>query len=456
MGQFQSVVDRQRAFFDTGKTKALSFRLDRLKRLQDAIRRFEPEIAAALRADLNKSAFEAYATEVGCVLSELRSAIRHLPRWAKPERVRPGLVQFGSSGRIYREPYGVALIMAPWNYPFQLALAPLVGAVAAGNCAVVKPSELAPNTGAVLERLIAQTFEPEHVTVVQGDAAASAALLEERFDYIFFTGSSRVGALVLEAAARHLTPVTLELGGKSPCIVTPSARLALAARRIVWGKYTNAGQTCIAPDYVYVHESVRDELIRLLKEEIERQFGPDPLRNPDYARIVSKAHWQRLMAFIDPGRVVHGGRGDGERLLIAPTLLHPVSWSDPVMREEIFGPILPILTYRSLDEVVAAVRAGEKPLALYLFSEREREARQVIEQLSFGGGCINDTVFHFTHPGLPFGGVGGSGMGAYHGRHTFETFSHRKGVLRQTTLFDLPVRYSRTKHALAVIRRLLR
>jgi aldehyde dehydrogenase (NAD+) len=456
MGQFQSVVSRQREFFETGKTKALSFRLNKLKQLYDAIRRFEPDIMASLRADLNKSAFEAYATEIGYVLSELRSTIKRLPRWAKPERVRSGLAQFGSRSRIYREPYGVVLVMAPWNYPFQLAAAPLLGAVAAGNCAIVKPSELTPSVSEVFSRLIAETFEPEHVTVVQGDALTSAELLEERFDHIFFTGSSRVGSLVMQAAARHLTPVTLELGGKSPCIVTPSARLDLAARRIVWGKFTNAGQTCIAPDYIYAHASVADALIRLLQEEIERQFGPDPLANPELTRIISRNHWQRLMSLIDPAKTVYGGRGDEERLRIAPTLLHPVSREDPVMREEIFGPILPILTYESLDEVIAAIRAGDKPLALYVFSERKREQRLIIEQLSFGGGCINDTVFHYAHPGLPFGGVGKSGMGAYHGRHTFETFSHRKGVLEQTTRFDVPVRYHRYKHAMAIIRKLLR
>ncbi|MBB6671961.1 aldehyde dehydrogenase [Cohnella nanjingensis] len=456
MDSCTALIRKQQAFFETGQTKPLAYRQEALRQLGNAIRKHERGILQALRQDLNKSEFEAYASEVGIVLKEIRFVMKHLRSWARPRKVKTPLTHIGSRSSIYPEPYGVVLIIAPWNFPFQLAIAPLIGAIAAGNCAVVKPSELTPRTSEVLALLIRETFGAEYIAVVQGDAETSQALLAEPVDYIFFTGGTAVGKVVMEAAAKRLTPVTLELGGKSPCIVHEDANLKLAAKRIAWGKFMNAGQTCVAPDYVYVHQSVKTAFLDHLKRAIDELYGANPLANASYTRIVSDKHFRRLQAFLADGVAAAGGQSDPNALLIEPTVLTEVSPDAPVMQDEIFGPILPVLAYQDIGQVIEAINRRPKPLALYIFSESKPIQRQVLNDASFGGGCVNDTVYHFTSPYLPFGGVGGSGMGAYHGRSSFELFSHRKGVLKQTTLFDIPFRYPNAKHALRWIKRFLK
>jgi len=455
MNQYQELIRKQRRFFHSHATRSLAFRMEMLGKFRDAIQRYEPQLMQALKEDLNKSDFDSYLTEIGVVLEELRFTLKHLPQWVKPEKVKTPLTHIGSAGYIYPEPYGVALIIAPWNYPFNLAVSPLIGALAAGNCAILKPSELTPRTSAVLAQLIGETFDEGHVAVIEGGVETSQALLQEKFDYLFFTGSVPVGRIVMEAAAKHLTPVTLELGGKSPCIVHADAALPITAKRIVWGKYLNAGQTCVAPDYLYVHHSVKDELIELMRQAIKELYGEDPLQNEHFTRIISERHFDRLSSFLQDGQVLIGGRADRERLRIEPTVLGEVSWQDRVMQDEIFGPILPVLDYTELGEVIEAVTARPKPLAAYLFTESAQVQKQVLEQLSFGGGCINDTVYHLASPYLPFGGVGESGIGAYHGKGSFDAFSHKKSVLKQTTRFDLPFRYPTMKNGLQLIRRFL-
>ncbi|MCR8995998.1 aldehyde dehydrogenase [Brevibacillus sp. 7WMA2] len=447
MNPIQELVAKQHQFFHTQQTKHVAFRIEALQNLRNAIILHEQQIYEALQADLHKSQFESYSTEIGIVLEEIRYICKHLQNWVKPKRVKTALTHFGSKGYLYPEPYGVTLIIAPWNYPFQLALLPLIGAIAAGNCAVVKPSELTPRTSNLIRRLIEQTFPAEFICVVEGGIEVSNQLLAEKFDYIFFTGSVPVGRVIMEAASKHLTPITLELGGKSPCIVHRDANLRLAAKRIVWGKFLNAGQTCVAPDYLLVDSSVKQELIRQLKTFIQELY-PDALHNSDYTHIVNKRHFERLLGYLDEKKVIHGGNTSPSTLAIEPTLLDNVTWQDPVMQNEIFGPILPILTYDDLAEAISKVNAQPKPLALYLFTENKETQKQVLSHLSFGGGCINDTVFHIATPYLPFGGVGNSGIGSYHGKGSFEIFSHQKSVLKQTTLFDIPVRYHTTKQAL--------
>lgn len=451
-----ALIDKQRAFFHTGKSREIAFRKDALRRLGKAIRKYEHEIIQALKLDLNKSEFEAYSSEVGIILKEIRFIAKHLSAWARPRKVRTPLTHIGSRSAVYYEPYGVALIIAPWNFPFQLALAPLLGAIAAGNCAIVKPSELTPHTSEAIAKLIGEIYEEEYVAVVQGGAETSRALLAEKVDYIFFTGGISVGKIVMEAAASHLTPITLELGGKSPCIVHKDANLKLAARRIAWGKFMNAGQTCIAPDYLYVHQSVQTAFISHLKSAIQELYGTDPLRNNSFTRIVSDKHFDRLQSYLNNGTVHIGGGSNRDSLMIEPTVLTEVTPEDPVMQDEIFGPILPVLEYQELEQVLTDINNRPKPLALYIFSENKTVQDHVLTTATFGGGCVNDTVYHFTSPYLPFGGVGNSGMGAYHGRSSFELFSHRKSVLKQTTLFDLPFRYPHMKNGLKTIKRFLK
>lgn len=434
-------VEIQRQFFRSGQTRPLSFRLQALLRLQAAIRHRQHDILQALQQDFAKPAFEGYATEVGYILQELSTVLCELPKWIEPEQVPTPLVHQPASSLIYSEPYGVTLIIAPWNYPFQLLFAPLIGALAAGNCVILKPSEFTPATTALARTLVSQCFDPGHVTLVEGGVAETQELLAERFDYIFFTGSPAVGRIVMEKAARHLTPVTLELGGKSPCIVDRGVNRTLAARRIVWGKFINAGQTCVAPDYLYVPQEEKTEWIAALIAQIYSFYGPDPAQSSDFARIINQRHLERLQRLLASGRIVCGGTVDPQRCYLAPTLLDQVSWEDPVMQEEIFGPILPVLGYDSLDEVIEAVAARPKPLALYFFSENKLHQDRILRELSFGGGCINDTIVHLANPHLPFGGVGCSGMGAYHGRASFETFSHRKSVMHRQLCLDLPLRY---------------
>lgn len=452
MENYNSIIAKQKAFFRTEMTKDVSYRLEALHKLRNAIKNNEQVLMDALRADLNKSEFDAYTSEIGIVLEELRFTLKHLRSWVKPKKVKTPVTHIGSRSYIYSEPYGVALIIAPWNYPFQLAIAPLIGAIAAGNCAVIKPSELTPKTSEVLATIINDLYPKEYISVVQGGVETSQALLNEKFDYIFFTGSVPVGKVIMEAAAKSLTPVTLELGGKSPCIVHKDANLKLAAKRIAWGKFTNAGQTCIAPDYLYLHKSIKDQFLQKFKETTIELYGEQPLNNVNFTRIVSDRHFQRLCSFLDNGELFIGGSTNQEKLTMEPTVLTHVTWEDPIMQDEIFGPILPVLEYDELSEVLEGIHHHPKPLALYIFTENNMIQKEVLNSISFGGGCVNDTVYHFVTPYLPFGGVGNSGIGAYHGKGNFDTFSHQKSVLKQTTLFDIPFRYPNVKNGLKKIK----
>ncbi|TKI85737.1 aldehyde dehydrogenase [Bacillus mycoides] len=451
-----SIVNKQKQYFYNGYTRSIETRKNNLKKLYDGIQRFEGEIFQALKLDLNKSVHESFTTEIGYVLKEISFQMKHISSWSKPKRVRTALTHFGSKGKVVPEPYGVTLIIAPWNYPFQLAIAPLVGALAAGNTVVLKPSELTPKVSKVLTRMLGELFPEELVSVVEGGAQESTALLKEPFDYIFFTGSVGVGKVVMEAAAKKLTPLTLELGGKSPCIVHKDAKLDVTARRIVWGKFLNAGQTCVAPDYMYVHSSVKEQLIEALRHEIAEQYGKDALQNDNYVRIVSERHFERLCTFLQDGKPVIGGNYTKETLHIEPTVLTNVTWQSAVMEDEIFGPILPIIEYDKIEEVIETIQHHPKPLALYVFSEDRKVQKKVTSNISYGGGCINDVVYHLATPYLPFGGVGSSGLGSYHGEQSFRTFSHYKSILSQSTAFDMKIRYSSTKSALKFIRKLLK
>ena len=437
----QEIVERQRRFFRTGATLPVSFRLAMLKKLRDAVDRYEEEIGAALAADLGKSGYESFMCETGLVQGEISWMLRHTGRLAKEHTVPTPLAQFAARSFRKFSPYGNVLIMSPWNYPLLLTLDPLADAIAAGNTAVVKPSAYAPATSALLAKMVGELFPPEYVAVVTGGREENAALLEEKFDFIFFTGSQSVGREVLRHAAEHLTPTALELGGKSPCIVDETAKLALAARRIVFGKYLNCGQTCVAPDYILCHRDVKDRLVELICKEVRRQYGEDPLQNPDYGRIVNEKHFNRLLGLIDPAKTVLGGQSSPDTLQIAPTVLDGVTESDPVMGEEIFGPILPVLTFDRFEELYDRLSGGPKPLALYLFSQNRPRIKEAAARFQFGGGCVNDVVIHLATSAMGFGGVGESGMGAYHGRAGFEAFSHCKSVVDKKTWMDLPMRY---------------
>lgn len=432
MDQAKQLVTEQRTFFYTGQTKNIEYRINALQQLRKGIEKYQQRIQDALRADLNKSEAEAYGSEIRIVLGELDFALEHLQEWAAPKHVPTNSAMPDGASTIYPEPYGVALIIAPWNYPFQLAFGPLIGAIAAGNCAVIKPSELTPAVSRLTYDLIQEIFPQQYIAVMEGEVEASTALLKEKFDYIFFTGSTGVGRIVMKAAAEHLTPVTLELGGKSPAIVHNDADLKLVAQRIVRGKFLNAGQTCVAPDYLLVHEQVHDELIDMIGEEIKDKFGDDVLQNADFPHIVNSRNFDRLLKFLTDGKTLIGGRSIREQLLIEPTVIGDVNWESAVMQEEIFGPILPVFTYSDLNPMLDEIVRRPKPLALYLFTQDEQLQDQVLDQVSFGGGCINDTLSHMTSHYLPFGGVGESGMGSYHGQQSFDVFSHHKSVLKRS------------------------
>ena len=438
----QALTLAQRAYFQTGATLPLSARREALRRLRGAVRAHEARITAALRADLGKSPTESYMCEVGMVLSELSFAEKHLRSWMRDEPRPTPLAQFPARSFTAAEPYGVTLIMSPWNYPFLLTIGPLVGAVAAGNCCVVKPSAYSPATSAAIRELLSECFPPDHVAVVEGGRAENQALLDQKFDYIFFTGGVAVGKEVMAKAARNLTPVTLELGGKSPCVVDATARLDLAARRLVFGKLLNCGQTCVAPDYLLIDRRVKDRFLAHVRKWIAAQYGADALDNQGYVRMVNRKHFDRVMGLIDQSKVVLGGRGDPDTLKIQPTILDGVSPEDPVMREEIFGPVLPVLTFDRVEQALDFVNARPHPLALYLFSQDKRVQRLFLRRASFGGGCVNDTVIHLATSHMGFGGVGDSGMGSYHGKAGFDTFTHRKSVVRKSAWLDLPVRYA--------------
>lgn len=439
--EIERLLEKQREFYRSGATIPVAFRVERLKALRRAIRQFEAEIAAALLSDLGKSAYEAYMCEIGLALSEISHMIRNVKKWAKPRRVWTPLAQFPSRSYIQAVPRGCVLIMSPWNYPFLLTIGPLVDAIAAGNVAIVKPSAYSPATSAVVAKLIAATFTPEYVATVDGGRAENAALLDQKFDFIFFTGGQTVGKEVLRRAAERLTPVALELGGKSPCVVDSTANIKVAAKRIVFGKYLNCGQTCVAPDYILCERSIKDAFVAEVVKEIKRQYGDNPLEDKDYGKIVNAKHFERLCGLIVPEKVVCGGVWDATSQRIAPTVMDGVVEADAVMGEEIFGPIMPILTFDDFDAAVDALKTKDKPLALYLFSNDKRRVKRVVSELTYGGGCVNDVVIHLATTEMGFGGVGESGMGAYHGKVGFDAFSHLKSVVDKATWLDLPMRY---------------
>lgn len=435
------ILESQRKYFESGATLSVKFRIEMLKRLYNAVKAHESEIEEALTKDLGKSAYEGFMCEVGLSLTEISYMIKHVKGLAREHRVRTPLAQFPSRSYTKATPYGNTLIMSPWNYPFLLTIDPLADAIAAGNTAIVKPSAYSPATSAIIAQLLSEIYPKEFVAVVTGGRKENAALLEQKFDFVFFTGSQCVGKEVLRHTAETLTPAVLELGGKSPCIVDGTAKIKLAARRIVWGKFLNCGQTCVAPDYILCQRSVKDALVDELKKQITAQFGKEPLKNPDYGRIVNEKHFERVCALIDRDKTVIGGDSCAETLQIAPTVMDNVTWEDAVMGEEIFGPVLPILTFDTLDELFALLHGKQKPLALYLFSESKQHADAVTSRLSYGGGCINDVVIHLATNEMGFGGVGESGMGAYHGKRGFDAFSHRKSIVNKKTWLDLPMRY---------------
>lgn len=439
--EISKIVAAQREYFDSGKTLSSENRIHALALLRAALLKYESEIELALQKDLGKSRSEAYMCELGLVLSEISYMIRRLRGFMREHRVRTPLAQYVSRSYTKPSPYGVVLIMSPWNYPLMLTLDPLIDALAAGNTAVIKPSAYSPNTSAVIERIIHLCFDPAYVAVIPGGRQENTCLLNEKFDYIFFTGSQAVGKEVMRHAAEHLTPVTLELGGKSPCVIDRTANLTLAARRIVFGKYLNCGQTCVAPDYIYCDQEIHDDLVRALVREIRRQFGANPLENPDYGKIINRKHFDRIRSLISHEKIIHGGNCNAETLQIEPTILALVTWDDPVMQEEIFGPVLPILTYQNLDDALQEIGSRPHPLAFYLFTQDRATVRHVTEQCQFGGGCINDTIIHLATTNMGFGGVGASGMGAYHGKTGFDTFSHSKSIVDKKTWLDLPMRY---------------
>jgi aldehyde dehydrogenase (NAD+) len=435
---------------------SLSFRKETLIQLLNAIVIHEDEIIEALYDDFKKPAFEAVLTETNYVITELKDTIKNLSKWAKPKKVFPSILNFPSTDFIYKEPYGKVLIIAPWNYPFQLALCPMIAAVAAGNQVVVKPSELTPKTSAVIRKIIEKIFHINHVECIEGGLEVSQKLLAERWDYIFFTGSPTVGKIIAKAAAENLTPVTLELGGKNPCIIDETANLKLAAKRIVWGKFINAGQTCIAPDYILIQKDMKSHFIAYLKTEITKAYGENPALSPDFARIINTKNWLRLANLIEEEKVIFGGQTDIENNYIAPTLIEENDMESLLMKEEIFGPLLPILSYEKEEDIKTVFSKFEKPLALYVFSENKRFSEKIIKQYSFGGGCINDTVVHFSNKRLPFGGVGHSGIGAYHGRLSFDTFSHKKSIVKKANWLDIPLRYAPYNDKLKSIKKILK
>lgn len=437
----RSTVQAQKDFFATGKTKDIAFRKAQLEKLKQGISESQEAITEALFQDFGKPKFEAIATEVAYCIEEINYFLKYLDRWARQKSVKTPLNFFPAKSFLVPEPLGQVLIISPWNYPFQLAMIPLLGAIAAGNCAIIKPSEITPNTSKVLADLVGKTFDPNYITVVEGDKTTAQALLQQKFDHIFYTGGGAVGKIVMKAAAEHLTPVTLELGGKSPCLVEPDIHLEHSAKRIIWGKFINAGQTCIAPDYLLVHREIKDELVSAMKASLSEFYGENPQESSDYCRIVSEKHFNRLSQFLEKGKVITGGETDAETRYIAPTLLDGVSWDDPVMEDEIFGPILPILEYDNLDSAIAQINAYPKPLALYLFSKDKNKQQKVLQETSAGGVTLNDTIIHIASTELPFGGVGESGMGAYHGKASFDTFTHYKSVTNRAFWLDVPLRY---------------
>ena len=437
----EKLVCAQREYFNTGETIDIEFRKRALTALEHALKSWKGRIIEALKKDLNKSAFEAYMCEIGLTLSEITYAKKHIRKWNKRKHVRTPLAQYVSKSYTVRNPYGVTLIMSPWNYPVLLTLSPLIGAISAGNCCVVKPSAYAPHTSDVLAEMIAGIFDEKYIAVVKGGREENSALLEQHFDYIFFTGGVNVGRLVMEKASRNLTPLTLELGGKSPCIVDESANIKMAAKRIVFGKFLNCGQTCVAPDYILVCKSVKDRLVDEIIRHIKLQYGSSAINNPDYVKMINEKHFSRVKGLIDENKVVYGGQADEAKLKIEPTVMVNVTEEDAVMKEEIFGPLLPVIEVENVEEAYMYVKAYPSPLALYIFTSDKKTKKLFLNNVSYGGGCINDTIIHLATSNMGFGGVGNSGMGSYHGKKSFETFSHEKSIVDKATWLDLPMRY---------------
>ncbi len=446
--QISSLLEKQRKYYKSGVTIPVKFRIEKLKKLYATVKKYENEVNDALTSDLGKSHYEGFMCESGLVLSEISYMIRHTKKFAKRKTVYTPLAQFASHSFKQPVPYGNALIMSPWNYPFLLTIDPLADAIAAGNTAIVKPSAYSPATSKIIEKIITECFDPEYVAVVTGGRAENAALLDQKFDFVFFTGSQAVGKEVLRHTAEHLTPAVLELGGKSPCIVDESANIKLAAKRIVWGKYLNCGQTCVAPDYILCESSIKDEFLSEVIKQIKKQFGDDPLKNNDYGKIINEKHFNRLCGLINNKKVVIGGNTNADTCQIAPTVMDNASYEDAVMGEEIFGPIMPVLTFDNFDSLVDELKGKDKPLALYIFSSDKKHIKRVTTELSYGGGCINDVVIHLATSEMGFGGVGESGMGGYHGKDGFDTFSHYKSIVDKKTWMDLPMRYQPFKSKL--------
>ncbi|MGN0355553.1 MAG: aldehyde dehydrogenase [Muricoprocola sp.] len=439
--EIKNLVAKQRVYFESGATLNVEYRIDALQKLKKCIQCYEKDINKAIQTDLGKSGFESYMCETGMVLAEISYMLKHIRRLAKDKIVKTPLAQFASVSYKKPSPYGVTLIMSPWNYPFLLTVEPLVDALAAGNTAIIKPSAYSPAVSELIKTMICECFPEEYVAVVTGGRAENACLLREHFDYIFFTGSQAVGKEVMRHAAEHLTPVTLELGGKSPCIVEKSANVKLAAKRIVFGKYLNCGQTCVAPDYIYCDPEVKTQLVEEMKRQIRKQFGKEPLNNKNYGKIINEKHFDRICELIDPSKVVQGGKTNKAELRIEPTVMDDVTFEDAVMQQEIFGPVLPILTYESIDEAITRINSMAHPLALYLFSSDKEMIKKVTSRCRFGGGCVNDTIIHLATSEMGFGGFGESGMGSYHGKAGFATFSHEKSIVDKKTWLDLPMRY---------------
>lgn len=458
METLREKINKQREYFSTGETKDINFRIEKLKKLRDVLKSEEEKVFEALKKDLMKSSFESYVTEVAMVYDEINMHIKNIKKWSKKRRVKTPLVQFPAKSFIQLEPYGVVLIIGPFNYPFMLTMDPLIGAIAAGNTAVIKPSESAPETSKILKEILEKVFDEKYVLHVNPERGKEVVeeLLKEKFDYIFFTGSATVGKIVMKAASQYLTPVTLELGGKSPCIIDKDCKLELAARRIVWGKLLNSGQTCVAPDYLYVHKDIEEEFIKKLEEEIKNQFGDNPLESKDYSKMVNEREFNRVLSYIDKEKLVFGGNYNRKTFQIEPTILKNVTWNDPVMEREIFGPIFPILPFEDLDEVIRLVNSKDKPLAIYYFSEDKNKIEKVLNSTSSGGVTINDTLVHVSSSYLPFGGVGNSGMGEYHGKYSFDLFSNKKGIMNRKTFLDLKIRYAPFQNKLTIVKKIMK